>query len=231
MKAVTDEGLARLRKALSEEELRCAPGGCPSKEALWESAAGELDSQENEAIVLHLARCSECSSIWRLARELLPAAQISTSTVVSLQNRKPSHARPGLLVPAIAATMLIGVGLGAGWILTRNPPSPPVFRQQQDVDTILAAPETHLLPRAACRLEWSAGPEGALYDLVATDERLEILASVKGLRRPEYTVPRETIPPSARNLYWRVTTHLPDGRVVSSRTFTSRIADSAPAHE
>ncbi len=60
MKAFTDEALNRLKEALADEEPSCAPEGCPSKDELWDSAGGELDPLENEAIILHLARCSEC---------------------------------------------------------------------------------------------------------------------------------------------------------------------------
>ncbi len=230
MKAFTDEALTRLNEALTDEEPSCAPGGCPDKEQLWQSAAGELDPPEDESIILHLARCSECSLIWRLAREML-APDVSVGSVVSLPDRKSSRIRRRFLVQAAAAAMLIGVGLGAAWLLRTPPSSQPIFREQRDGGTILPSPGTNLLPRAACRLAWTAGPEGTRYDLVATDENLEILASVKGLTRPEYTLPEETIPASTRELFWRVTAHLPDGRTVSSDTFTTRIDDSEPARD
>lgn len=231
MKAFADEDVARLREALSDDDPSCAPGGCPDKDQLWESAAGELDPLENETIILHLARCSECSLIWRLAREMLPTDQVSSSSVIPLRDRRRWQTWRKVLVPAIAATMLIGVGLSAAWLVRKGASSPPVFRQQQDVGRILASPGTQALPRTACSLEWSAGPEGTRYDLIATDESLEIVSTVKGLTKPEYTVPQETIPASTPKLFWRVTAHLPDGRTVSSDTFTTRIDDSGPAQD
>lgn len=229
MKAFADEDVTRLREALAVEEPSCAPGGCPDKDQLWQSAAGELDPLENETIILHLARCSECSLIWRLARELL-SSDTSGGSVVPLPNRKRPKMWRSFLLPAAAAAMLIGVGLGAAWVFRTGSSAPPVFREQQ-TDAILPSPGTHLLPRAACRLEWSAGPEGTRYDLIATDESLEIVSTVKGLTKPEYTVPQETIPASTPDLFWRVTAHLPDGRTVSSDTFTTRIDDSGPAQD
>jgi hypothetical protein len=229
VKAFTDGDVERMREALSEDEPRCAPGGCPSREELWQSAAGELDPPEDEPIILHLARCSECSLIWRLAREML-APEVSAGSVVALRDRKRSKMWRRFLVPAAAAAMLIGVGLGAAWVLRSSRSSPPVFREQHD-DTILPSPGTHLLPRAACRLEWSAGPAGTRYDLTVSDGDLEILAAVKGLTRPDYTLPQDAIPSSTAELFWRVTARLPDGRTLSSETFTTTIEDRDPASE
>ncbi len=231
MKAFADDDLAHLRAAFSEDEPGCPPGGCPSEQELWASAAGELDPPADETIILHLAQCGDCSMIWRLAREMLRPDRSSSSSVIPPADRRRSQIWRKILLPAVAATVLIGVGLSAAWLQKRGASSPPVFRQQQNFDAILRAPETDRLPRAACRLEWSAGPDGARYDFIATDERLEILSSVKGLERPVFTLPEETIPASTREVFWRVTAHLPDGRILSSETFTTRIADSAPATE
>jgi hypothetical protein len=231
MKAFADEEVARLREALSEEEPRSAPGGCPNKEELWESAAGELDPTENETIILHLARCSECSLVWRLAREMIAPDRIPSSSVTPMGHRRRWQSWRRVLVPVIAATMLIGVGLSTAWLLRKNAPSPPVFRRQQDGGRILPSPRTHEIPRTGCRLEWSAGPQGTRYDLIATDGALEILCTVKGLTRPEYDLPPEKIPISTTEVFWRVTAHLPDGRTISSDTFTTMIDDAAPAQE
>lgn len=231
MKAFADEELTRLREALSDDDSGCESGGCPSKEELWESAAGELGPRINEAIVLHLGRCSECSLTWQLAREMLLPDEASSSPVVPSGSRRRLRTWRKVLVPAIAATMLIGVGLSAGWFVRKDAPSPPIFRQQQEAGTIQASSGTQQLPRTACRLEWSAGPDGTRYDLTATDDRLEILSMVKGLKRPEYDLPSETIPTSTTEVFWRVTAHLPDGRTFSSEAFTTRIDDPTPAQE
>lgn len=231
MKPFPDEDLARMRKAISQEELQRAPEGCPSKEELWGSAAGELDPVENEKIILHLARCSECVSIWQLAREMLLPDEASASSVISLRDRRQTKVWRRVLLPAVAATMLIGVGLSAAWLLRRDASSPPVFRRQHEAGGILAAPSTRVLPRTACRLEWSAGPDGTRYDLIATDGRLEILGAAKGLTKPEYDLPPEEIPTSTQEVFWRVTAHLPDGRTISSETFTTLVDDATSEQE
>ncbi len=215
----------RLRQALLAEDPQPASGGCPDTDDLWASAAGELDPAADEGIILHLARCSECSSIWRLAREMLPADHPSKSSVTPIGDRNRLRRWQRVLLPAAAAAALIGVGLTTGVLLRNDPSSPPVYREQQGADGIAASPETSSLPRTACRLRWSAGPEGARYDLTVTDDRLEILDTVKRLTRPEYTLAPEAIPASTQELFWRVTAHLPDGRTMASPTFTTTIED------
>ena len=88
---------------------------------------------------------------------------------------------------------------------------------------ISPAAESDRLPRAACRLQWTRGPAGTSYDLLVSDDELTILATVKGLEEPHYTLPPEKIPTSATKLLWRVTARLPDGRTVASDTFTTVI--------
>lgn len=224
MKAFTHEVVDRMREALTEDEPRCAPGDCPSRDELWQSAAGELDPPQDEPIILHLARCSECSSVWRLARELLPADRPSKSSVTSIGDLSRPRQWQRVLLPAAAAA-LIGVGLTAGVLLRNDPPSPPVYREQRGADAIEASPESSALPRTACRLHWRAGPEGTRYDLTVSDGDLEILATVTRLTRPEYTLAADVIPMSTTELFWRVTAHLPDGRTMASPTFTTTIED------
>lgn len=228
MKAFTEDEITGLREALSKDDPSCAPGRCPNKEELWESAAGELDPVENETIILHLAHCSECSLIWQLAREMLPPDRVPSPSVIPMSGRSHWRTWRKVLIPAIAATMLIGVGLSAAWFVRKGASTPPVFRQQQDDDRILTSPRTQALPRTACRLEWSAGPDGTRYDLVATDERLEVLSAVVGLAQAECVLPPNIIPISTRKVFWRVTAHLPDGRTLTSETFTTRIEDPTP---
>ncbi len=223
MSGAENNDVTDLERAFSTDEMHRAPGCCPSDEELWASASGELGSSTNEAIILHLARCSECSSTWRLAREILPSDHLSQSSVVSIEELRPSRLWRTVLLPAAAAAVLIGVGLSTGLFLRNDPSSAPVYRSQGNDEEILAAPETRSLPRTACRLQWSAGPDGTRYDVIITDGELEILETAKGLQQSEHTVPEEKIPTSTQELFWRVTAHLPIGSTLSSKTFTTTI--------
>jgi len=215
----------RLGRAFSTEESGRDPGGCPSDDELWASAAGELSPSENEAIILHLARCSECSSTWRLAREILPADHLAESSVVSIEHRRRSKTLLSIFLPVAAAAILIGVGLGSGLFVRNDNSSSPVFRNQGDDVEIEASPEAMSLARNACRFQWTSGPDGTLYDLVVSDADLEILGTITSLRRSEFTLSEEKIPSSTVELLWRVTAHYPDGHTRSSPTFTTTLED------
>jgi len=218
------EDIARLQNAFSSDDWESHTEGCPDSGTLWASAAGELKPVENEAILLHLARCAGCASSWRLAREMIMADEAASGTVVPIEERKQVSVwrRPALL----AAAAMVVIGLGTAALLHRGQPGPaPVYRQQQEAVTVRALPGTQELHRGACRLRWSGGPEGTRYDLTVTGKDLEILAVVRALTVPEYLLPREDIPRSVHTILWRVTAHLPDGRLANSRTFTSTIED------
>jgi hypothetical protein len=157
---------------------------------------------------------------------MLPEDHLTESSVVSIERGRRSKNWRRVLLPA-AAVVLVGVGLGAGLFLRSDPSSAPVFREQDQSSGILPYPGTGSLPRSACTLRWSAGPEGTRWDLIVSDANLEILAIVNDLKIPEYTLPPATIPPSTSELLWRVTARLPDGRTIVSPTFTTVVEDDA----
>ena len=215
--------LDRLQDAFSSEKWGEPGADCPDEETLWASAAGELPPEEDHAVVLHLAGCPRCAPIWRLAREMIvPGEEMTVVPLDAGRGTRPWQ-RPALL--AAAAVVILGIGLGSILLHRGAPPSPPVYRQQTEKTRIVASPDTRQLPRTACRLRWSAGPEGTHYDLTVCGKDLSIVTVVKGLKRPEYVLPPERIPEPAGEILWRVTAHLPDGHTVTSRTFTSRIAE------
>ncbi len=218
--------LARLREAFASGPWEVSTEGCPDPETLWASAAGELDTAENEAVLLHLARCRLCAAGWRLAREMISPGETGEERVVSLEKgRRPRiWRRPALL--AAAATLLIGLGLGTSMLIQHRQAAPqPVYRRQQAALKIVASPVTQHLPRSGCRLRWNAGPPGTRYDLTVTGNDLGVLAVVKGLTAPQYLVPAEKIPTSTGEILWRVTVHLPGGDTLRSGTFRSRIVN------
>lgn len=215
-----------LRNAFTGEEFERTPGGCPSDNQLWASAAGDLESVCNEAIIFHLADCTECSTIWKLAREILPPGQTADSSVVAMKDRVRTYSVRRSLLQAVAAVVVVGVGIAAAFFLKTDSTTPPVYRQQQDSINIKPLPGADALPRSACLLRWTAGPIETRYDLVVTDDSLEILATVKGLEKSEFLLPQETISSSTQKILWRVTAHLPDRRMISSETISTTIENS-----
>ena len=216
----------RLREAFSRGDMDAPSGECPDPGVLWASAAGELDPAANEAVLLHLARCGPCSSIWRLAREMARPEEAGGSQVAPLDEgrRPPIWRRPGVL--AAAATLLVAVGLGTGVLMERrHATSPPVYRRQPSPSGIVASPGTGVLPRSRCLLRWSGAPAGSRFDLTVTGKELGVLAMVRGLTAAEYLLPQDRIPEGTHEILWRVTAHLPHGGILRSKTFTSRIED------
>ncbi len=223
--------LDRLRQAFSSEGWNEASKDCPGHEMLWASAAEDLDPVADENILLHLAQCTLCSSIWQLAREMIPREETTAASVVGILNFRRLKTSARRTVLAIAATVLVGVGLGAGLFLNRGPSSPPVYREQQNEGGISALAATAEMSRTACRFRWTPGPEGTLYDLVVTNENLDVLLSVKDLGDAEYLLPPERLPRETREVFWRVSAHGPDGGTTASETFTTRIEIPKPVHD
>ncbi len=225
MRNETADQLARMRQAFSSGNWDSPGEDCPDTETLWRSAAGELDPIAEEEIVLHLSRCPQCTSTWRLAREMIREEQSRAGSQVMAGSfgRKGAASRRWAL--AAAAAVVLGVGLGAGLFFDRGPSSPPIYREQGDEHAIAPLPETKVVPRTACRFRWTPFPEGTRYDLTVTDERLDVLLSVKDLEEPEYLLPPNALPETISAVYWRVTAHLPDGAVISSETLRTRLVD------
>ncbi len=216
--------LTRLQEAFSTDAWNEVSQDCPDREILWSSATEDLDPITGETVLLHLARCAQCSSIWRMAREMTAEQALIQTPVVRIGVFKGLTARLRSPALAIAAVALVGIGLGATVFFNRAKPLTPVYREQHRVGWITASPMTSELPRSACRLQWSSDLGDPEYDLLVTDENLEVLFSVKGLLEPEYLLPGDQLPPGTREIFWRVTAHLPDRTTVSSKTFTTKIA-------
>jgi len=208
--------LARLRRAFTGHP---SGGGedCPDPALLWESAAGELDPAAETPILLHIAGCPDCATAWELAREMAEDAG-RTGTVSPLARPgTPAWRRPGVL--AAAATLLLAIGLGGSLLIHRPAPGPDVYREQAGGTVLRADPVCRRLPRAACRLRWTGAPKGTRYDVVVTDENLDVLCEARRLPDPEFLVPENTLPPAGSTILWRVTAHLPGGGTAASPTF------------
>ena len=99
--------LNRLRQAFAED-CGCL-GDCPSPEALWAGAHGELGHHELRALLDHVSACADCAEDWRLAAELgkgavkVAAREERRVATVSLQRIRPWAA-------ALAAVLVLRGG-------------------------------------------------------------------------------------------------------------------------
>jgi hypothetical protein len=211
----------RLTSALTSlDEVKESGADCPAAERIWDSANGRLSPSDDRIVVFHLGDCGSCSAAWRIARELLgdeaPVFSEAPSTGPTWRT----------WVPLVAAASVVIAAVSVAVVWFREPAvEPPVYRTQQGDWLEAATPPDEALSRDACVLQWSAGPEGTAYDLLVMDADLRPLARARWLERPEYTVSAEDLAsvPAGGSILWRVTAHLPDGRRIVSRTFTTRL--------
>jgi hypothetical protein len=211
----------RLRGALAEIAEAAGEGrDCPQADRLWLSARRELDPAENEAVLLHLARCPACSLAWRVAQDMGPRSAGATVGPVETRSRNR-------LWIALAAAAVLVVALGLGIVFRPGPAGEAgtVYRTQEGAWLVSSLEEDAALPRRHFVLRWAAGPEGTLYDVLVTSETLEPLAEGVSLEAAELVVPAESLEglaPGSRVL-WQVLARLPDGRTVESEAFTARV--------
>jgi hypothetical protein len=156
---------------------------------------------------------------WRIAHDL---AREGASARLSAWRRTGS--RRAWLPLALAATVVLAAGLGVVWINLLPGPSQEL-RTQEGGWLRSTLDEAAPLPADRLVLRWTAGPEGAVYDIRVTTEDLEIVAYAENLETPEYLVPAESLESVERGsvVYWQVTARLPDRRRVESDTFITQI--------
>ncbi len=209
---VDDATLARLRAAFAAGD---EGDECPDLDALWAFAAGELDPSRASAIVDHLPRCGRCVEALRLAREL--GASVP--------------ARAPVRWIGIAAAVVAAAALLVLWIGVRPPPpsqsdAPTIHRGAEAPDRVLAplGPDD-ALTREGAVLRWHPGPAGTLYDVHVMTETLEPVMDTHELDRAELPLPAPALAelPPGSVLLWRVEATWPDGTVVVSSTWTTRL--------
>jgi hypothetical protein len=205
----------RMRDALAE--VAEVAGDCPSPERLVLSGRGELPPEEEQEVVLHIAGCTACAAAWRIAREV---AGERSADVRPFVRTKRLAARPWIGLAAAAALVVVVIG---GGILVFSPQesTAPVYREQEDGILRSLVPEDRPLPREECVLRWAPAADGAIYDVLVTNERMQTLARGNGLDATEFQVPQEALADVERGarIYWQVSAHLPDGRRIESATF------------
>lgn len=212
---VDDATLARLRAAFAAGD---DGEECPDLDALWALAAGELDPSRASAIVDHLPRCGRCVEALQLARALEPGPE-----------RVPARAPTrwiGVAAAVAAAAALLVLWIGVRPPLPSQPDAPTIHRGAEAPEHVLAPLDPDAaLARAGAVLRWHPGPAGTLYDVHVMTETLEPVMDAHELDRAELPLPATALAelPRGSVLLWRVEATWPDGSVVVSSTWTTRL--------
>ena len=215
------DGDDKLREALIRSSAG-RPGGddCPTDDAIWAAAHGELPPEEAQRLVDHALECAACRVSFSMASgieaERQRAAEPKTKTV-----RFPRRAWIPLGVAA-AAMLILAVVLPR-W----QQQLPPVdeFRGEESSGIRSLVEVDDPLPRDAFVLRWTPGPPGTLYTLSVTSEDLTLLHSAEEIEVTELTVPAEALAalPGGSSVIWRIRATLPDARRVDSPVFRATL--------
>lgn len=212
--------LNRLRQAFAED-CGCL-GDCPSPEALWAGAHGELGHHELRALLDHVSACADCAEDWRLAAELGKGAvkvaerEEQRVATVSLQRIRPWAA-------ALAAVLVLAIG---GIVLTQigGDRQETVFREGGAGAVRSLVPEGEALSREQFELAWESVPGASSYEVVLSTGSLRELVTQR-VAEPRLRVSPEALAGVApgETLLWQVHAVLPDGAARDSATFTVRV--------
>ena len=216
--------LARLRAAFAVTDDVPTPE-CLAAETLLAGVRGELPPRELRNALDHLASCASCCEDWRLAA----AVERQTSESATVASPRPAARviqgrfgswRPLTAAAALAAGLLIAVGVYRTGVLS---PQPPTFREAGDtaVHSLLAAGQA--LPRQGAVLRWAAVPGAASYDVRISTDDLRPVQTADNLTATEYRIPDAAVAalPAGTKLLWQVEAVFPDGTSRSSATFTN----------
>lgn len=214
-----DQELDWLRAAFTAPAQE-APEPHPEADTIWSAVRGELPPHELREVVEHTAMCASCAEDWRLAAEFERQAVAETAKPApNVVYGRFRQWRPIAAAVAMAAGILIVVG-----IQTVNRPDggpEPGYRNEQRTMLRSLLPEGQALPRQAAVLRWSPVPGASLYNVQATTEDLQVVASQESLTGTEYRLPAAALSslPAGSQLLWQVEAVFPDGTRQTSETF------------
>ncbi len=213
--------LTRLRDAWIESS-HVPPGeACLSAEWMWDAVLGRQSAAGLERGLGHVTECAACAEAWRLAHELL----LATGQTPVASRRERSFVSWHVWVPAAAAVAVLFVGAGAdrGWfdVATTGPGDADVIRGASP-GLISNLPDGAVCDRSACRLSWSDAGADARYSVRVTTLDLVPVVVATGLVEPAFTIPAGDLRALGReaDVLWQVEAVLPDGRRMSSATFS-----------
>lgn len=228
MTGPSDDLEQRFRAALPDT------GGadCPSPDAYWAAAAGEVPFERVRALVDHGARCAHCAEAWRILADVRRAAAGSGAAesdpppMRSLVGGAP--ARPPLRTWTLLPLALSGLAAVGVWVVLRPPPvrPPPVERGNGNGSAVRAeSPELQAAGDAALR--WSEVPGASTYNVTVLTPDLVVVHQALGLSGRELQLPEGVRRRAAGGgLLWNVDAVMPDGRTVASPTFELRLRPS-----
>lgn len=193
--------------------------GCPSPEEWWKGWRGDLDDAAFGRLVDHAAGCAHCALLSRVARELV--LRLEPNHYRGVARPAPWKARLAFVAAAAAVVAVVGLTVGP-WRGGRDDSE---IRTQEYGAPASLLDETTILPRADCRLRWSAGPAGTVYQVEVTDESMRSIDSIGSLTTTEVSVPSAALAsiPAGGRIVWQVEAILPDGRRLASKTFFNRL--------
>jgi len=204
------EDVARLRAAF--ESIEGDGQQRVDAERIFEALHGTLDPEDRRAVVDELVSNSDAAEVWRLAREMDPEP--------GEQRSEPARNWRWL---AVAAGVVLAVGIGWQFIGPGRDTTAPVYRGVESRSITSALPPEATLPRAQPVLRWNGVP-GARYRVRVLTSDLEVLEVSAESDVVEYRLSDETMRRIAAGSYilWQVEGRIPGDTVIVSPTFRVR---------
>jgi hypothetical protein len=226
----------------SDERLRAAylerpePEEAPevSSDDMWAVATGEIVGDDARAILERIVASPASVAAWQVTRELVAEAGLEpvydeTPEVARVAKRAKPPRRPwwpwaawggAALAAAVAVFLVIAprstAHLGGGG-------STHLRSGGDAIDSALGTDPS--LARDAFELRWTGAPDGSVYEVHVTTERLEPIVNAFDVAEAKYAVTADDlagVAPGTR-LLWRVVAVTSDGERIESPSFTVRV--------
>ena len=225
MSESSDDLERRFRAALPDRD----DPECPTADAYWAAAAGELPFERVRALVDHGATCARCAEAWRILVDVRRAASDAGTPASdppplrSLVGGAPGRPRLRtwtLLPPALSAVAAVGL-----WVVLRPAPvHPPPVERGTGSSAAVRAESPELQPARDAVLRWSEVPGASSYNVTVLTPDLVVVHQAVGVSGREFRLPEAVRQRAAGSeLLWNVDAVMPDGRTVASPTFQLRL--------
>ena len=225
MSESSDDLERRFRAALPDRD----DPECPTADAYWAAAAGELPFERVRALVDHGATCARCAEAWRILVDVRRAASEAgaeasdTPPLRSLVGGAPARPRLRtwtLLPPALSAVAAVGL-----WVVLRPAPvRPPPVERGTGSSAAVRAESPEVQPARDAVLRWSEVPGASSYNVTVLTPDLVVVHQAVGVSGREFRLPEAVRQRAAGSeLLWNVDAVMPDGRTVASPTFELRL--------